>query len=57
MSDALDMLWCDKCATYYAPKTTVTGRVVPHCLKGVVGFRFFSAPGELTRGSLIDQEV
>lgn len=67
MSDALDMFWCDKCATYYVPKTTVTGRIIPHCLDGriqgmsnqqtVVGPRFFLAPPFTTRGSLIDQEV
>lgn len=69
MSDALDLLRCSDCGEYYMPKTTVTGRVIPHCFEDkrirgcmdnvqtVVGPRFFPAPGKPTRGSLVDQEV
>lgn len=33
MVDALDMLQCPICDTWYKPRITSTGRTVPHCLK------------------------
>lgn len=32
MVDALDMLQCPVCATFYAPETISTGRLIPHCV-------------------------
>jgi hypothetical protein len=31
MADVLDLLYCERCGTYYVPKYTVTGRVLAHC--------------------------
>lgn len=31
MGDALDLLQCPVCETFYVPKTTPTGRLIPHC--------------------------
>jgi len=32
MVDSFDMLQCPVCKTYYVPKTTVTGRLISHCV-------------------------
>jgi hypothetical protein len=32
MVDALDLLQCPVCGTFYKPKTTATGRAMPHCI-------------------------
>ena len=31
MVDALDLLQCPLCATFYVPETTPTGRLISHC--------------------------
>jgi hypothetical protein len=31
MADALDLLQCPVCGTFYVPETTPTGRTWPHC--------------------------
>jgi hypothetical protein len=30
--EALDMLQCPACSTWYRPETTPTGRSIPHCI-------------------------
>ncbi len=32
MADAIDLLQCPVCGTFYEPETTPTGRVMPHCV-------------------------
>lgn len=32
MIDALDLLQCPVCGTFYVPQTTPTGQVSPHCV-------------------------
>ncbi len=29
--DALDLLQCPICGTFYVPETTITGRLISHC--------------------------
>lgn len=32
MVDALDLIQCPTCGTFYKPGTTATGRTIPHCI-------------------------
>ncbi len=47
MVDALDLLQCPVCGTYYEPEFTCTGRVMPHCALPV--------QHRLSRGQLVEQ--
>lgn len=31
MVKVIDLLQCPACGTFYKPKTTATGRMIPHC--------------------------
>lgn len=53
MVDALDLLQCPTCGTWYKPKIAPTGRTVPHCLKPYAP----EEHKELTRVEWLDGEV
>lgn len=36
MANALDLLYCEKCGTYYQPQHDNMGKLISHC---VVGYR------------------
>lgn len=65
MVDFFDMLQCPVCKDYYVPKTTVTGRLVPHCIDGeyssiekhVVKYVLTDVVGERLTGRYLDIEV
>lgn len=55
--DALDLLQCPVCATFYVPKTTPTGRTVPHCALPVEHRLSLVERGATTTVTWLDGEV
>ncbi len=55
MVDALDLLQCPICGTFYVPEVTVTGRTRPHCWTGVTTGRWSGrAVKELSKGEIVE---
>ncbi len=47
MVDALDLLQCPVCGTFYKPEVTLSGRTVPHCAMPPYAPYLNLSPGQL----------